>query len=38
MVENMPEQKAKEFFTAFGQIPQRVRNDGIASHNGRGLR
>lgn len=38
MVENMPEQKAKEFFTAFGQIPQRVTNDGIASHHGRVLR
>lgn len=31
MVENMPMEKAKEFFTAFGQIPQRVTNDGITS-------
>lgn len=33
MVENMPVEKAKEFFTAFGQIPQRVTNDGITSHH-----
>lgn len=26
MVENMPEEKAKEFFDAFAQIPQRVAN------------
>lgn len=31
MVENMPEEKAKEFFNAFGQIPQRVTSDGIRS-------
>lgn len=29
MVENMPVEKAKEFFSAFGQIPQRVISDGI---------
>lgn len=26
MVENIPEEKAKEFFDAFAQIPQRVAN------------
>lgn len=31
MVENIPEEKAKEFFAAFGQIPQRVTDDSIAS-------
>lgn len=31
MVENMPVEKAKEFFSAFGQIPQRVTSDGVRS-------